>query len=770
MVGALALLAALAVLVLDLLDGGASYGTAGLATLVCGGLLVASAHVGPLPMRHHQWRTRATLFGAAIVLCGAGWVTLGFEARDGVVGAPALGDVATLGASALAAVGLAISTLRRNRRFAQRLFPDAMICGLAVLALVWSFRLGPTVGFDLRADRAAGLAVLAAVCLVVIAMAGIRLLSEPLRLTWVPMVAAAMISLAQVDALISRGEGASELGPLAVACWFSGWPLLTWWILAVDVEPDDGPDLVAAEKRELVLASIAPALTVVGLGAAVLSRRDDLGGFAQDPVVQACVIGIGLACVVREILLSRARGRLTAALRLQAELDPLTELSNRRGLAARVERLDPHSEWTILAVDLDGFKSVNDVLGHGVGDQVLAAVGTALTRVCPPEGLPARTGGDEFALLCAGGIDQGRALGERVMRAVEAAVLPLHLGLPVTASIGVGRLVPDPVEGRAPTEDRLTPLVEAGAALRAAKQNGGNQVQTYPGAVAQAHLRRLLVEVGLRAAIENGAITSHAQPLVDLATGRIVGVEALARWVDPVLGAVPPTEFVAVGEQARLIPDIGRAVLSSALDAFVEHGLAARGLMLSINVSPLELRRPRFADGVVSAVGTTGMPLHRLTLEVTEAVLVGQDDPALRTLADLASRGVSVAIDDFGAGYSALGYLRRLPVSTLKLDRSLVTESLDTPRTREIVAGVADLAARLHLTVVFEGIEDERTATLAARLGATLGQGFYFGRPMTWADLADQVAAQDAGPPAAARPVLRLAPAPRGHRHRAGGP
>ncbi|MBI4939611.1 MAG: EAL domain-containing protein, partial [Actinobacteria bacterium] len=267
-------------------------------------------------------------------------------------------------------------------------------------------------------------------------------------------------------------------------------------------------------------------------------------------------------------------------------------------------------------------------------------------------------------------------------------------------------------------------------------------VQVYPGLVARQRERRLLLEARLPQALADGSVTAVGQPIVDLRTGAVVAVEALARWDDDLLGQVPPAEFVVVAERSGLVPELGRCVLRSAVEGYREHGLVGSGLRLAVNVSPLELRGPGYIDGLAEVLARTGMPARDLVVEVTEAVVIEAGDPAVRVLSAINDLGVQVAIDDFGTGYSALGYLRRLPVQALKVDKSLVGEALTSVRTRQIVSGVVDLARRLGLVVTREGIEDGDTARLAVDLGADQGQGYWFGRPVTW-DLVALAASQE---------------------------
>jgi diguanylate cyclase (GGDEF)-like protein len=456
--------------------------------------------------------------------------------------------------------------------------------------------------------------------------------------------------------------------------------------------------------------------------------------------------------VVREAMNSRIRSRLVTWLSTEALRDALTDLPNRRALTTMIRNVDLTTPWVLLTVDLDGFKEVNDLLGPEAGDELIVAVAGALQRTCPASGVVARIGGDEFGVLSPGTVQDGEHLAERLATAVRTTVHDRELGVALSASVGVGRVLPEPdaaasadrpSSGAADVEPRgrLTALVESAAALRAAKAVGRDQVAVYPGAVEQARQRRLLIERRLRSALDAGTLDMHAQPLIHLRSGRIAGFESLARWTDELLGSVSPAEFVPVAEQSGLITALGEFALRNTLLQARAGGVTGLDVELGVNVSPIQLRLPSFAPMVVDLVAELGLAPRQLLLEVTEAILVDEDDPASGSLAALAAAGIQLAIDDFGTGYSALGYLRRLPVDMLKIDRSWVVASVHDQRTRDIVGGVVSLAHTLGATVVMEGIEDTATARMCVDVGADLGQGFLFGRPQPWPLAAEELQA-----------------------------
>jgi diguanylate cyclase (GGDEF)-like protein len=381
----------------------------------------------------------------------------------------------------------------------------------------------------------------------------------------------------------------------------------------------------------------------------------------------------------------------------------------------------------VLTLDLDAFKTVNDVLGHGSGDELLRAVAARLREVVPARAVVARVGGDEFAVLLPATADEAQRLGDGLVAAVRRACadVPGVDRVGVSASVGLA-MVTGPVGG-AGAPDPLSALSAAGAAQRLAKSAGRDRVQLFDDHAARLRRRRLTVEERLRAAVSAGGIELHYQPIVELAGGRLSGVEALARWTDAELGVVTPEEFIAVAEDSGLVVPLGELVLHQAMEQAMAAGLPAAGVRVSCNVSPLQLRVPGFHRVVEGALAASRMPPGCVVVEVTEAALVEEQGMAVRTLHRLVELGVTVAIDDFGTGYSALGYLRTLPAQVLKIDKSLTASLLEEPRARAIATAVIGLGGAIGLSVVVEGVESQEVAELVRGMGADYGQGSLFG-------------------------------------------
>ncbi len=560
----------------------------------------------------------------------------------------------------------------------------------------------------------------------------------------------ALNALAHVVVVLTPSDGTTWSWHAALL-WVYAWPLVGVTLVHYD-PPGPQAATIAAERRDGWSTHVVSGLAVVLIIAGLVVD----GHVGPDPIGTSLVVLLTAAVGAREVLATRVRVRLVETLFHAAEHDPLTGLANRRALTTRIADLDPLRGAVVLSLDLDGFKGVNDVLGHGAGDTLLAEVGHVLAATCPPQALVARVGGDEFAVLLEGDLEDGRELAERLRVAVRACLEGPGARSAVSVSIGVGLL---DTSSRA---QRLDGLAEAAEALRAAKRAGKDVVRVYAGEIAADRDRRLLLEERLRRALADHRLTVAAQPLVDLADGSVRGVEALARWHDDVLGDVPPGEFVRVAEDSGLVVPLGEAVLRAAVEEAERHGLLAAGRFVSVNVSPVQLRSPSFVPCVRDVVRRHLPDPSLLVLEITEAVLLDATGPGAVAVVELAGLGVRVAIDDFGAGYSSIGYLLRLPLHGLKVDRSLVTAAVRDTRAREVVRSVVELAHALSLDVVVEGVEDERTAAVCRELGADVGQGWAFGRPGPW-ELVRPVEAVRPTPPPAPGPS-RTAPAATGRR------
>jgi diguanylate cyclase (GGDEF)-like protein/PAS domain S-box-containing protein len=412
-----------------------------------------------------------------------------------------------------------------------------------------------------------------------------------------------------------------------------------------------------------------------------------------------------------------------------ARHDPLTGLPNRAALLddltramARASRRD--GSVGVLFLDLDGFKIVNDSLGHAVGDQVLVAAAARVGGLLRSGDLLARLGGDEFTVVVEtmDDISEPIALAERLCAAMRQ---PLEIDgrrHVVTASIGIALSTPG-------ESDAGEVLRQADLAMYRAKELGKGRYEVFDQSLARRARRRLDVEAELRSALEHDELELHYQPEIDIAADRVVGMEALIRWRHPVRGMLPPSEFIDIAEESDLILDLGRFVLDRATRTLAEWvgRFGMRAPEMSINVSAKQLQDAAFLDDVRDALRRHSISPRLLRLEVTESVLAGAVAPEV--LAELQRMGIRIAIDDFGTGYSSLSYLDRLPVDVVKIDRGFLTPVLSGDDRAPVVEATIAMARSLGLGVVAEGVETPAHVTLLLRLGCLRAQGFFFGRP-----------------------------------------
>jgi diguanylate cyclase (GGDEF)-like protein len=431
-----------------------------------------------------------------------------------------------------------------------------------------------------------------------------------------------------------------------------------------------------------------------------------------------------------------ARSSSRRELERMAYTDFLTGLPNRARLMAELGEVCAGTHpGCLLLVDLDGFKAVNDVAGHDAGDRLLCEVAETLRAAAREDDVVARLGGDEFAVLVRAGREEATVLAERLVVLLESDHRPPApdgsprggLVLPVSGSVGVAELR----AGGDPTEV----VRRADLALRAAKAAGKNCVRTTGEALDRVVDRRARLARDLPDAIAEDGLSLALQPVVGLAEGRVLGLEALVRWRHRELGDVPPEEFVEVAEDEGLIVPLQRWVLGAATAVLAP--LLARGhdLQLGVNISVRHLQAGCLAADVARALDASGVPARRLMLEITESVLVDAEDRVERELAALREAGCVISIDDFGKGHSTLARLSRLPVDVLKMDRDFVARIEDDPRTAAVVASVVELGRTLGLDVVAEGVETPGQLITLRGLGCRYLQGHLLGRPVPAADL-----------------------------------
>ena len=428
------------------------------------------------------------------------------------------------------------------------------------------------------------------------------------------------------------------------------------------------------------------------------------------------------------------RRRVEDRLRHDALHDPLTGLPNRALLVDRLEQIlqrsrrDPAAGCAVLFMDLDRFKLVNDSFSHAIGDQLLVAIAARITDALAPGDTIARLGGDEFTLLldCTPTAADASARAQQLYDVLERPFLIAGQQLFARASIGICLSQPD--------SNPHELLRNADIAMYDAKQRGGSTIASFDQAMHHRVLTRLTMESELRTAVERSLIEVHYQPIVDLATGQIKSLEALARWPEewPV---IPPSEFVPIAEECGLIARLGSHVLRTALGALADWrraGVTPEDVCISVNISRRQLDHPALPDEILDALAEFGLPPDRLFLEITESTLMQEPERISRIISDVCDRGVGLHLDDFGTGYSSLAALLQFPVQALKIDQRFINAGTGGHDTNEaIVRSTVALGHSLGLDVIAEGLETSEQFEALNALGCDFGQGYLFSRPLT---------------------------------------
>ena len=429
---------------------------------------------------------------------------------------------------------------------------------------------------------------------------------------------------------------------------------------------------------------------------------------------------------LRDADMRREHRRIAARVEHLAYHDVLTDLPNRALLHDRLFQAlataqREEESLALLILDLDGFKDINDTLGHRVGDALLQELGRRLLQVIRDADTVARLGGDEFAVLLPGmGVEGVERVARRLLAAVEEPFNADQLELTVRASLGVAFY---PTHGE--TADTL--LQHADIALYNAKDSG-NGITIYASDMDRHCQQRLVLGSELNQAIHGQQLLLQFQPKVRLADGKVLGMELLTYWQHPREGLLPPSRFIGLAEQTGLIRPLTLAVIDGALRAARQWHANHHQLVVAANLSPRTLQDERFQDEVAMLVQTAGLPPSTLELEITENLIIADPGRAMATLTRWNKAGIRLSIDDFGTGYSSLAYLKRLPVHEIKIDRSFITD-LARHGDEMIVRSTIDLAHNLGLTVVAEGVETQSTWDRLAALGCDAAQGFYASRP-----------------------------------------
>jgi len=427
-----------------------------------------------------------------------------------------------------------------------------------------------------------------------------------------------------------------------------------------------------------------------------------------------------------------------------AYYDALTGLPNRSLLQDRLAKAlasarRRRERVALLFFDLDRFKTINDSLGHSVGDLLLKEVAKRLEKWAREQDTVARLGGDEFVVVLTAvkEIADAAVAADRLMKVMPAELVVQRQLLTVTCSLGISVFPDHGTDGE-------TLLKNADAAMYCAKDNGRNNLQFFTQEMNSRVVERLTLESGLRLALEKKELFLVYQPQWDVATGKITGAEALLRWQHPELGLVPPDRFIPIAENSGLILPIGEWVLRTACAQarqWQDEGLPP--LPVAVNVSAVQFRQESFPELIRSVLHETGLPAQYLELELTEGLLLSSADVTLSLLQELKEMGVKLSIDDFGTGYSSLSYLKHLPVYKLKIDRSFVRDLAVDPDDAAITGTIISMAKNLHLRVIAEGVENEEQMSFLRQHNCDEVQGYYFSRPLAAADFAEKLRSVD---------------------------
>ncbi|TMK94268.1 MAG: EAL domain-containing protein [Actinobacteria bacterium] len=505
-------------------------------------------------------------------------------------------------------------------------------------------------------------------------------------------------------------------------------------------------ELIAPDDRTRALSfltAMAEGEGHVGLTEYRVRHRDGTDLFVEtlrtnllkDPNVKGIVLN------TRDI---SERKQFEEQLSHQAFHDQITGLANRalfqdRVSHALVRQTRDGNPVAVLFMDLDDFKTINDSLGHAAGDQLLVALAGRLVGRLRTADTAARLGGDEFAVLLEDGGDEGMTAADVAGRILETLEEPFDLdGTEVYARASIGISVADP-QSPVGSADEL--LRNADVAMYMAKEGGKARYQLFEPAMHDTALRRLELRAAMQRAIDHDEFRLFYQPVIELPTGKITGVEALIRWFDPEKGIIPPLDFIPLAEETGLIVPIGRWVLMEACKyaARLAETFAALDLHMAVNLSARQIARPEIVDEVREALTASGLDPGKLVLEITESVMIHDMDLAIGRLKELKTLGVQLAIDDFGTGYSSLNYVRRFPVDILKVDKSFIDGVTEGGESSALTAAVIELASILNLKPVAEGIERADQLEQLIAMKCDLGQGFLFAKPLPTDELEDLV-------------------------------
>lgn len=515
------------------------------------------------------------------------------------------------------------------------------------------------------------------------------------------------------------------------------------------------PDMESAQ-RDMITGSVVVAAIVLFIwtGGSAMSKAvrylTGIGAGVEQILMTAVLLNVALILFgwrrYRDLQVEvQQRKEAEERARSLAATDDLTGFLNRRSIAEEGAALLSRAQRkqkcvAMLMLDLDNFKTVNDVHGHAAGDMVLTAAAQRIEGLMPPSALTARLGGDEFA--CAFIFDPNSPeivdrIAEELVSAMTTPINREGLHLAISTSIGIARSDFDC--------DSVESLMRrADIAMYCAKNQGRNRFAWFDASMERELNMRNKLEAGMREGIPRGEFVPYYEQQVDLSTGRLNGFEMLARWEHPSEGLISPDIFIPIAEETGLIAELSLSVMRK---AFEEARNWDPSLTLSVNISPAQLKDPWLSQKILKLLVETGFPSNRLEVEITESSLFENLSLAQSIVGSLKNQGIRIALDDFGTGYSSLAHLRALPFDRIKIDRSFVSSINQNSESAAIVSAIARLGDSLGLPVTAEGIEDKNIERQLRRLGCTKGQGWHFGKPMSVEQARKMLAEQNLLPP-----------------------
>jgi diguanylate cyclase (GGDEF)-like protein len=639
-------------------------------------------------------------------------------------------DVFVLGGYVLLGYGFAAMLRRRRAADDDPARVDALLVGLASAFLSWTYLIVPSMGqTDLTPLRIANsfFPIFDVVLLVLVAQLALSGGARQPSL-WLLIASSTTMFIGDFLFMLRDGELATVPQHTVDVLFMATFLLLGAAGLQPSMRTLTQPQQVVVtdlgKVRTVLIAMLVVVPTII---TTVVPAGSTLNSVVRSTL---CVLLI-LAVFARVVRSNNSRARAERATRRRATHDALTDLPNRELLAETISHWGDraaaeHQEISLLFIDLDRFKMVNDHWGHQIGDELLCAVAGRLSTQIRAEDLVCRIGGDEFVIALAS--PSHSALAESLAgRVLAEFVRPFELSVGnvvVSASIGVAKSF-----GGA---HALELIRDADTAMYKAKGSGRNAYALFDTSLRDKVRDRMNLEQALRRALPRGELSVHFQPIVDLATDELDGFEALMRWQHPTLGAVSPVDFIPVAEETGLIVESGAWLLresAAQLAAWtVERGPGARQLHVSVNVSVRQLRDCALVAVVEEVLAETGLASEQLWLEITESGVMEDIDAALTTLNRLRGLGVTLCIDDFGTGYSSLSYLHRLPVGIVKVDRSFVSQVGEDGANEPIVRAVLAMTRAMNLRVVAEGVETEVQRDWLREQGCELAQGWLYGK------------------------------------------